>query len=130
MVSNAVAALVARALRIAAVVACAIAVLAWPVFLFARTISGDLPVDSTGSSQSPPVNSSLTGLFIFMVALAVAAAFAAAAAVLSTSRPIGAARIIGAVIAAAVSGALAYVAAWMLGLGVVVHIVQAVLWLF
>lgn len=130
MVSNAVAALVARALRIAAVVACAIAVLAWPVLLFARTISGDLPSDSTGSSQSPPVNSSLTGLFIFMVALAVAAAFAAAAAVLSTSRPIGAARIIGAVIAAAISGALAYVAAWMLGLGVVVHIVQAVLWLF
>lgn len=130
MVSNAAAVLVVRALRIAALVACAIAVLAWPVLLIARAASGDLAADSTGFSQSPPIESSLTGLVVFMVALAVAAAFAAAAAVLSTSHPIGAARIVGAVIAAAISGALGCVVAWMLGLWVVIPVVQAVLWLF
>lgn len=130
MVSNTAAAVVARVLRIAAVVACAIAVLAWPVLLIARVAVRDLPSDSSGYSKSVPVDSSLAGLWVFIVALAVAAAFAAAAAVHATSRPIGVARIAGAAIAAAVTLVFGSVGAWMLGIWVVIPIVDTVVWFF
>lgn len=130
MVSNTTAAVVARVLRIAAVGACAVAVLAWPGLLIARSAVGDLAAGSSGSSHPPPVDSSLAGLWVFIVALTVAAAFAAAAAVLATSRPIGVARIAGAVIAAAVTLVFGSVGAWVLGIWVVLPIVDTVVWFF